>query len=127
MFFLEMGRTFKLKTKKRDPAILRRAVAAMNLGLQLDAAAREFKIGNLKDSNKKKKANKNRKKKKKRKNNKKKESGKNKKRKKENKMRKKNSKINSVKHSRKRKKQIEPRPSTSGLQKTACEDYSHLL
>jgi len=44
MFILEMRRTFKRKTLKRDPAILRKAVVAMKLGVSLRAAAREFQI-----------------------------------------------------------------------------------
>lgn len=39
-----MGRSFKRKTPKRDPAILRRAVAAMTLGSSLRAAAHEFEV-----------------------------------------------------------------------------------
>lgn len=39
-----MGRSFKRKTEKKDPEILRRAVAAMKLGMPLRAAAREFEI-----------------------------------------------------------------------------------
>lgn len=44
LVFKEMGRSFKRKTPKRDPGILRRAVAAMAFGTSLRAVAREFKI-----------------------------------------------------------------------------------
>ena len=44
MVVLEMGRSFKRLKPKRDPAILRRALAAMALGSSLRAAARELGI-----------------------------------------------------------------------------------
>lgn len=39
-----MVRKYKRKTEKRDPELLKRAVAAMKLGMSLRAAAREFEI-----------------------------------------------------------------------------------
>lgn len=44
IFFLGMGRSYKKKVPKRDPLVLRRAVAAMKMGMSLRTASREFDV-----------------------------------------------------------------------------------